>query len=280
MQRARTILTVGVTAMAFAALVTWVSGCLGPRVPGGVELVSADDPSRFLAPTPVIDADHPAVVRLAAELTAGAEGDRERAIRLHDFVRDEIRFGWQNEFYEVRASEVLAARVGYCHTKSSLFVALLRAAGVPARPHFVDLDARLLAGLIDPGTPFVDHSYAEVWLGGRWVLTDSYIVDPPMFRTAHVRLRAEGRRYGYGVHADGTDRWDGIQDAFSQFIRTSADDQFSRTDSGVHADVVAFYRDRPAAWNPRTRLLRVIGGVAFPNANRAVERIRREDGTR
>jgi transglutaminase-like putative cysteine protease len=65
-----------------------------------------------LAATPQIESDHPRILALAAELGAEAGSAREHAVRLHDFVRDEIRFGWTRGFYRLSATEVLDARVG------------------------------------------------------------------------------------------------------------------------------------------------------------------------
>lgn len=262
-------------AATLAAVVGTLEACVGSRLQGGPPVDPGAAPSEFLGPTPVIDTEHPDIVRVARELTAGAASNREKAVRIHDFVRDRVRFGFQSRFYDVRASEVLAGGVGYCNTKSTLFIALLRASGIPARAHFVDLDSGLLRGVVDPGTPLVDHCYTEVWDGTRWVKTDSYIVDTPLRAAALERLRAEGRRYGYGVHAAGTGEWDGTRDAFSQFVAEPGHATFTRSDFGVHADVLAFYRDTPGAWNRLTPALRAIGPVAFSAANERAERIRR-----
>ncbi|MEM1448895.1 MAG: transglutaminase-like domain-containing protein [Planctomycetota bacterium] len=236
-------------------------------------------PDAFLAPTDVIDADHPRIQELARELTAGATDDRTRAVRLHDFVRDEVRFGFQPRFYAVRASEVLAGGVGYCNTKSSLFIALLRAAGVPARARFVEIDAGILRGIVDPGTAYVDHSFTEVWLNERWVRTDSYIVDPALAESARARLAAEGRAFGYGVHVDGTGSWDGFEDAYGQCVEPIGASPYTRRDLGVHSDVLAFYRDAPEPSNRRGLGLRLLGRWAFPAASRRADAIRLPSGS-
>jgi transglutaminase-like putative cysteine protease len=136
---------------------------------------------------------------------------------------------------------VLDAGVGYCNTKGTLFVAMLRAAGIPARQHFVNINARILAPFIDPGTPYVDHSYVEVWLGGRWWSTDSYIVDRSLHAVAQRRLRESGQVLGFGIHRDGTISWDGRSDSFSQFVRSSDFAALTTRDYGVYDDVGAFY---------------------------------------
>ena len=256
-----------------AAVLAAALACATPRPRGGPASAALGPPS-WLAETEVIDWRDPSILRATEAAVADAEGPRERAVRIHDFVRDRVRCGWQPRFYEVRASEVLAAGVGYCNTKSSLFVAMLRAAGIPARVHFVDVDASILLGVIDPGTSHVDHSYTEVWLDGRWVRTDSYIVDLPLAERGRARLAAEGGVLGYGVHSAGTSTWDGRRDAFSQFVDDGSSPDFHRTDFGVHADVMAFYRDAPRTWNELGRAARLFIRWGLGPANRRAAELR------
>src|SRR5688572_15440163 len=106
--------------------------------------------SNFLELTPSLDIEAPAILDAVARVTEGATGDVERAVRLHDFVRDEVLFGWLPSFDASTASQTLEAAIGFCNTKTPLFVAVLRAAGIPARMHFAGIDKRILRGLIDP----------------------------------------------------------------------------------------------------------------------------------
>jgi hypothetical protein len=262
---ASTLLTVA----ALSALV----GCRGPRVEAGPMLTATNDPAMFLGHTTMVDSDHPSIVAVARRVAANQTTARGSAEALHDFVRDEIVFGFQPEFYDVRASEVLAAGKGYCNTKSTLFVALLRSQGIPARQRFVNLDSRVLYGVINTGTTYVDHSYTEVWLDGRWVRTDSYVVDLPTFHAASARLRTEGLTLGYGVHRSGTPAWDGTHDSFTQFV-TSEDSSMSTTDYGIFADTAAFYRDVANADNRRSLFLKWLGPFAFSRANTILEALR------
>ncbi len=230
------------------------------------------DTAPWLAATRWIDAGHPDIVAAAKRTIAGARTDTERAVRLHDLVRD-IPFGWAPAFDQQTASEALACGIGFCNTKSTLLVALLRAAGIPARIHFVSITRRVLRGLITPPSAYVDHSCTEVLLDGRWIGTDSYNVDPAVHRAALARLRAENSQIGYGVHSNGTCQWDGRSDRFSQFLDDLSVPDLSDADFGIHADIGAFYasgvgRNRP---NPVSRLairLLIIG------ANRRVRRLR------
>jgi len=172
-----------------------------------------------LGATELIDTGHPMIQATAARLTAGLHSDQEKAVAIHDFVRDEISYGFSSKFYDQKASEVLRKRRGFCNTKGALFIALLRAAKIPARQHFVDISPEILRGLLDPGTEWLDHSYTEVWLGGEWIAVDSYIVDPAMFHAGIKRVREEKLLCGYGAHRYGNLSWDGRSDNFSQFVQ-------------------------------------------------------------
>jgi Transglutaminase-like superfamily len=231
--------------------------------------------AEFLAPTAFIDSAYPLIVSTTNRVTVGASDAREKAVRIHDFVRDEVLFGWTSAFYAQKASDVLAAKVGYCNTKSTLFVAMLRAAGVPARQVFVDINAAILAGFIDPGMAYVDHSYAEVYLDGKWIRVDSYIVDQPLAVKARRALAGEKRALGYGVHRDGTSTWNGRDDAFSQFLNDGKVPTLSTKQYGAYADVGAFYESGNGVnkLNPMTRLL---FGFFSRSANQRVEAFRRE----
>jgi hypothetical protein len=242
---------------AFFASTAWL---IGPLLPMNSVLARA-----------LID-DDPAIDALAHQITKGRSTERERAVALHDYVRDEIRFGFTPHFYEMSAADVLAAGVGYSHNKTTLFVTLLRAAGIEARQQFVDLDAGIWRGLLDLHTPFVDHSFTEVRLGGAWVATDSYIVDRQLFRAARATLASRRLSRGYGIVATGRIEWDGSTPSFVQF---GGDDPITTSHRwGVFPDVNAFYRQTPDAWNRRDDVTRVIYPLAALAANHAAESLR------
>lgn len=230
-------------------------------------------PSDCLAPAGVIDSDHPDIVATSRHLTTGARDDTERAVRLHNFVRDRIRFGWAPAFDRYRASEVLRDGIGFCNTKSSLFTALLRAAGIPARTHFATIHRNVLYGLIRPPQIYLDHSYVEAWLDGWWIGVDSYNIDQPLNAAAVARCHGEGRRIGYGVHVGGTTEWNGRSPAFSQFVDDGSVPDFSDADFGSFQDLSAFKatgRGRNAEHLPARLVIRLLTSAA----NRRVSRLR------
>jgi transglutaminase-like putative cysteine protease len=232
-------------------------------------------PAECLAPTRLIDSDHPDIAAIAAEVTVGARDDVGRAVRLHDFVRDRILFGWAPAFERQKASEVLKSGIGFCNTKSTLFAALLRASQIPARVRFKTINRRILDGLIRPPQPFVDHSYVEAWLDGRWVGTDSYAVDSALQRAAVARCRAEGKRIGYGVHTSGTTIWDGRSNAFTQLNDDGSVPDLTDEDFGSFIDLDSF-RATGRSRSPTHLAARLGTRFMLPAANRRAERLRAE----
>ncbi len=233
----------------------------------------ADHPEHWLGVTRHIDHQNQRVRAVADAVTAGCATDTGKALALFGFVRQQIRFGFSTGFWDNKASDVLACGVGYCNTKSTLFTALLRASGIPARQVFVDIHASVLEGLLNPGTPYVDHSYVEVFLNNRWIATDAYIVDDALFAPAQRRLRREGQLMGYGVHATGTTQWDGEAPAFAQFNMNDPR-PISTRHWGPFEDVADFYRRADEPWNRLNPLLRAAMGLFAAGANRKAQRIR------
>jgi transglutaminase-like putative cysteine protease len=118
------------------------------------------DFSLYLASSPYIDSDHPAVRARAAALAEDAVGDAAIAARCFAFVRDEIAHSWDYRRNPVtcRASDVLQHGTGYCYAKSHLLAALLRANGIPAGLCY----QRLAVGEVGP--PFCLHGLNAVYL--------------------------------------------------------------------------------------------------------------------
>ncbi len=127
-----------------------------------------------LAPTPLIDSDHPAVTAFAATHAQG-DTDRERAVALYLAVRDGFRY----DPYRIdlspagmKASAVIAPGHGWCVPKAALLAAACRAAGIAARVGYADVRNHLSTERMRQTMQtdlFVWHGYTEVWLDDRWV---------------------------------------------------------------------------------------------------------------
>jgi transglutaminase-like putative cysteine protease len=131
--------------------------------------------AEYLAPTPSLDSDHPAVAGYAAERAGPARDPVEQAVRLFYAVRDELRYdpyGVATTAEGVRASAALAARRGWCVSKAALLGACCRALGIPARMGFADVRNHLSTARMREmmrTEVFYWHGYTSIWLGGRWV---------------------------------------------------------------------------------------------------------------
>jgi transglutaminase-like putative cysteine protease len=128
----------------------------------------------FRAPGRFIDSAAPEVVRFA-RAAAGDGGDTERVLRLFGAVRDKVRYDPYVDMADpanFRASSVLEAGHGFCIGKAALLAGCARAIGVPARVGYADvrnhLTSRRMYEHIRTDV-FVWHSYADLFLDGRWV---------------------------------------------------------------------------------------------------------------
>ncbi len=230
--------------------------------------------SENLVSTPLIQANHPRIVALAKEITSAAETERRAAILIHDWVRDQIRFGIPRGFYETSATETLDAKVGYCNTKVTLFSALLRASAIPTRMRMMDLSAQVLQGLFDPGTPYVDHALTEIFLEGHWIKIDSYVVDKPLAIAATRKLAFTNRKAGFGIHAEGQSDWDGQSDNFIQYMNNESIRNYVLKDHGIFLDVADFYRRVQQTRNRKTLLSGFGIQLGYAYVNKQIEQVR------
>ena len=153
---------------------------------------STEEKSINLHPTYFCDCEHQTIIDMAEELTKVCETDKDKALKIFYFVRDAIHFMTD---YVVKASETLKKRYGFCVTKASLHVALLRASGIAARYRLAHLKKECLKGVIATGsyngTPDIItfHPWAECYLSDKWISCD------PLFDETLVKAI-----YKKGIH--------------------------------------------------------------------------------
>jgi transglutaminase-like putative cysteine protease len=129
---------------------------------------------------------------VAAEVTsevAGAEPD-EAAREIVKLVHDRVAYKPGSTGVQTSAQEAWAARSGVCQDMAHISVALLRAAGLPARyvSGYLHPDPKALPGRTVAGQ---SHAWAEYWIG-EWVPVDPTSLAPVGER--HVVL-GRGRDY-------------------------------------------------------------------------------------
>ena len=146
------------------------------------------DAARYLAPEPLIESDDPAIVAEAAQAVAGVQGARARAERLTRYVN-----GLLDKKPTVSlpsARDVLRTKVGDCNEHTALYVAMARAAGIPAR---IAVGLTFVRGVQGA---FYYHAWPEVYLDegdgrGLWLPVDPTLNQFPA-DTTHLRLARGG----------------------------------------------------------------------------------------
>lgn len=214
-----------------------------------------------------------------ARVIGGTAGERDKAIALHDYVRDTVKFGF-NKYFDASPPEyTLACGYGHCNPKSRLLVALFQSAGLESYLHLVVLPKDILKGAIPVSRYWMipaelSHGYVEANVEGQWCAIDSHIIDTPLLRAARARLIHEERAHGYGVRVNSTNVWDGRTDAFSQF-----DPEMMVEDHGRVEDLEAYFRDERyrncALGLPFNTMFKLMGEAGVAPMNAHIDRIRR-----
>ncbi len=127
--------------------------------PGG------ENVGRWLAPSPYIESDAPAIVSLARELAPDG-APYEQARRFYEFVLKRLTYVVQDQTLGALGALAHPGKAD-CTEFASLFIALSRASGIPARPVF--------GYLVEPGKSRyeISHLWAEFWDADRgWVTVD------------------------------------------------------------------------------------------------------------
>jgi hypothetical protein len=139
--------------------------------------------NQYLIATPMCDFNHPLVQERLHMLVADGQSEREMATRIFSFVRDTIRFSMA--FSKSKASQILKLGYGECITKTNVQVALLRAAGIPARMRWVMAQTKVLDGLVAGFVlrsmpPEASHFWTECYLAGHWISCEA-LLDKPLY---------------------------------------------------------------------------------------------------
>ena len=139
------------------------------------------DAREYLAPEPFLESDDPAIRAEAAKAIAGVEGAALRAEKLVRYVHALIEK--RPTISLPSAAEVLRTRVGDCNEHTVLYVAMARAAGIPAR---------IAVGLVYLLGAFHYHAWAEAYVEdpagrGQWLPVDPTLNQFPADAT-HIRL--------------------------------------------------------------------------------------------
>lgn len=129
----------------------------------------------YLKPGQCVESDDPQVVAFALKASAEETDEIAKAVRLYEAIRDQIVYDPYDRFSrsEVYSGKrALARGRGFCISKAALLAACARAVGIPARLGFADVRNHLASPRLvraNNGDVFRWHSFAELYLHGKWV---------------------------------------------------------------------------------------------------------------
>jgi transglutaminase-like putative cysteine protease len=147
-----------------------------------------DDISQFLQPGVIIDSNDSKVIDKASELAEGQTDYYVVVDRIAEWTRQNVKYDLStlNAKATYKASWVLAKKDGVCDEISTLFIALLRAVGIPAR---------FVSGIAYTDSPkfpqkWGAHGWAEVYFPGvGWVPYDVTYAEYGFVDPTHIILK-------------------------------------------------------------------------------------------
>jgi hypothetical protein len=134
--------------------------------------------THYLKASQSVQSDDPEIMALAAQITAGIKNDYDKAMAIHDWTAENIRYDSdvsekRVSYYNMDAKSMLKRGRGVCAGYANVTAALLRAAGIPAK--VVDgyswngNDPNESVGLEDK---LSNHAWVEAFVG-RWIVMDT-----------------------------------------------------------------------------------------------------------
>lgn len=160
----------------------------------------------LVSETSLLDFNSPAIQTLIKNRHWKTLRTYERIGAAYDFVRDEIRFGY-NEMDTLRASQVLKQGFGQCNTKAILLMALFRSLNIPCRLHGFTIKKSLQRGvipeLIYPITPpNILHSWVEIFYENTWISLEGFILDTAYLTALQAKFNTTTSLCKYGAGTD------------------------------------------------------------------------------
>lgn len=152
------------------------------------ELQSVSGLEEYLQPTKTIDSNDPTIIAQATELAEGEDDLFKVAFKIANWVDENVNYDLTTLTAETsqKASWVLENKRGVCDEMTSLFVAMLRSLGIPAR--FVSGISYTTSDLFTE--PWQPHGWAEVYFPNvGWVSFDITFGEYGYVDVTHIKLR-------------------------------------------------------------------------------------------
>lgn len=160
--------------------------------------------NKYLEETPLLNFHSKNIQELISIHKWEALPDKEKIYSVYNFIRDEIRFGY-NADDALPASEILSEGYGHCNTKGILFMALLRAIGIPCRIHGFTIHKELQKGIITGiwyklAPKEIIHSWVEVYYKEKWLNIEGFILDLEYIKKLQIKFKnCDGDFCGFGI---------------------------------------------------------------------------------
>ncbi len=159
---------------------------------------------RYLQETLLLNYSHALIQKIIDDNGWRNHNDTSKILNSYNYVRDSIPFGF-NSNDASSAAKVLLDGYGQCNTKGILFMAFLRALGIPCRIHGFMIGKQLQKGAISG--PFYElspeeilHSWVEIYYKGKWLNLEGFILDIAYLTKLQEKFRQPtGSFCGYGV---------------------------------------------------------------------------------
>src|SRR3989344_6019781 len=153
-------------------------------------LTDTEEYQKYLQPTETIDSDHKLVIAKAAELAEGETDLSKVVFNLASWVDENVEYDLNTltAGASQKASWVLQKKTGVCDEISTLFIAMCRSVGIPAR--FVSGISYTTSKLFDNN--WQPHGWAEVYFPEiGWVSYDLTFGEYGYVDVTHIKLRDE-----------------------------------------------------------------------------------------
>ncbi len=145
------------------------------------------DTKKYTLSTQVIESNNAAIKKKAAELTKNSDDMYEAVTRIAQWVKENIKYDLSTLTAQAsqKAGWVLAHRIGVCDEITSLFIAMLRSLGIPAK---------FISGIAYANSPNISekwgaHGWAEVYYPGiGWVPYDVTFGEFGWLDAGHIKM--------------------------------------------------------------------------------------------
>ncbi len=141
----------------------------------------------YLQANAYINKDDPLILKVVSQATQGADEEWAKALRLRDWVSQNIVFDPGIVF--APSTEVIRQRRGTCVSFAVLLTTLARAAGIPAR---------FVLGYAYVNGVWGGHAWAELYLNGNWLPFDAALPSVDIADACRLAIAVSSLNLGLG----------------------------------------------------------------------------------